>query len=157
MSLSPEASSWRIRLLTTRSIPSASIGRLRRAMRIERSSFSRSKSSRWPPLLITLSSRSCTRSKVVKRAPQPEQSRRRRIVELSSVGRESLTWASSLPQNGHRIPVGPQFPENAPNRGHTVSFSFLYTTAAAGGTGSRLLLCLLHSLDPSRPVQGVLD
>src|SRR4051812_24789408 len=95
---------------------SASTGRLRKAMRMERSNLSRSKGSREPALLITVSSRSCTRSKVVKRAPQPGQKRRRRIAELSSVGRESFTWVSSLPQNGQRIhksspvqSVGPVF------------------------------------------------
>src|SRR6185436_6498759 len=70
---------------------------------MERSSFSRSKGSRWPLLFTTTSSRNCTRSKVVKRAPQLVHCRRLRIAELSSVGRESLTWVSSFPQNGQRI------------------------------------------------------
>src|SRR5215831_8067613 len=53
---------------------------------------------------MTVSSRSCTRSKVVKRAAQFGQKRRRRIAPRSSVGRESFTWVSSAPQNGQRIP-----------------------------------------------------
>src|ERR1700688_1045392 len=52
---------------------------------------------------MTVSSRSWTRSKVVKRAAQLPQNRRRRIAPRSSVGRESLTWVSSAPQNGQRI------------------------------------------------------
>jgi hypothetical protein len=48
--------------------------------------------------LITTRSRNCTRSKVVKRPPQSEQMRRRRIEDASSVGRESLTCVSSAPQ-----------------------------------------------------------
>jgi hypothetical protein len=72
-------------------------------MFMERSSLSRSKGWRCPVLLSTVSSRSWTRSKVVKRAPQLGHCRRRRIAELSSVGRESLTWVSSFPQNGQRI------------------------------------------------------
>src|SRR5437764_3292965 len=52
---------------------------------------------------MTVNSRSCTRSKVVKRAVQYGQRRRRRIAPRSSVGRESLTWVSSAPQNGQRI------------------------------------------------------
>src|ERR1700761_5694003 len=71
---------------------------------MERASLSRSNGSRWPVFLTTVSSRSCTRSNVVKRAAQLVQNRRRRIAERSSVGRESLTWVSSKPQNGQRIP-----------------------------------------------------
>jgi hypothetical protein len=70
ISLSPELSSWRTMLFTTRSMRSCSTGRLRSAMVMERSSFSRSKGSRWPSPFSTVSSRSCTRSKVVKRAAQ---------------------------------------------------------------------------------------
>jgi hypothetical protein len=44
---------------------------------------------------------------VVKRAPQLPQMRRRRMAALSSVGRESLTWVSSLPQKGQRIGLRP--------------------------------------------------
>src|SRR5579883_3124426 len=40
---------------------------------------------------------------VVKRAPQAEQKRRRRMAELSSVGRESFTCVSGFEQYGHRI------------------------------------------------------
>ena len=40
-----------------------------------------------PLRLTTVSSRSCTRSKVVKRPPQSAQTRRRRMVAFSSVGR----------------------------------------------------------------------
>jgi hypothetical protein len=42
------------------------------------------------------------RSKVVNRPPQPSHCRRLRIALLSSVGRLSLTWLSSFPQNGQR-------------------------------------------------------
>jgi hypothetical protein len=41
----------------------------------------------------------------VKRAPQAEQNRRRRIAELSSVGRESLTCVSGFAQYGHRMRI----------------------------------------------------
>jgi hypothetical protein len=47
---------------------------------------------------MTMISRSCTRSKVVKRPPQSSQLRRRRIDWFSSVGRLSLTWVFSQPQ-----------------------------------------------------------
>ena len=53
--------------------------------------------------LITVSSRSWARSKVVKRAPQSSHCRRRRIAEPSSAGRLSFTWLSSWPQNGQRM------------------------------------------------------
>jgi hypothetical protein len=64
-------------------------------MEIERASLSRSNGARWPLRLTMVSSRSWTRSKVVKRDPQAVQKRRRRMAELSSVGRESFTWVSS--------------------------------------------------------------
>ena len=62
---------------TTRSTRSGSTGRLRSATCIERTSLSRSKVSRTPVLLTTVSSRSWTRSNVVKRAPQLGHCRRR--------------------------------------------------------------------------------
>jgi len=43
---------------------------------------------------------------VVKRAPQLEHWRRRRIAPLSSAGRESFTWLSSWAQNGQRMDQG---------------------------------------------------
>src|SRR5690242_19851862 len=111
ISVSPELSSWRTIELMTRSTRSGSTGRLRSETWIERASLSRSKGSRWPFFLTTVSSRSCTRSKVVKRAALLGQCRRRRMAARSSVGRESLTCVSSLPQNGQRIaflpPRGP--------------------------------------------------
>ena len=61
----------------------------------ERESFSRSNGTRRPERLMTMISRSCTRSKVVKRPPQSSQMRRRRIDWFSSVGRLSLTWVFS--------------------------------------------------------------
>src|SRR5712671_6037088 len=70
---------------------------------MERASLSRSKGSRCPCFFTTVSSRNCTRSKVVKRAAQFGQNRRRLIAPRSSVGRESFTWVSSAPQNGQRI------------------------------------------------------
>ncbi len=89
--------------LTMRSIRSSWIGRLRSAIRIERASLSRSNGTRRASDFTTISSRSCTRSIVVKRWPQLTQKRRRRIAELSSVGRLSFTCVSSWPQNGHFI------------------------------------------------------
>ena len=63
-----------------RSICSSSMPRLRVAMPIERASLSRSNGARRPSFLTTSRSRSWTRSKVVKRAPQTEHWRRRRIA-----------------------------------------------------------------------------
>src|SRR3984893_6929949 len=119
MSVSPELSSCRTSELIIRSTRSGSHGRLRSALEIERASLSRSKGSRWPLFLITVNSRSWTRSKVVKRAPQFGQKRRRRIAPRSSVGRESFTWVSSVPQNGQRIFVPPRS-SVAPMRGATL-------------------------------------
>ena len=56
-----------------------------------------------PSDFTMISSRSCTRSMVVKRCPHPPQNRRRRMADPSSVGRLSFTCVSSWPQNGHRI------------------------------------------------------
>src|SRR5215470_2650187 len=70
---------------------------------MERSSLSRSKVSRRPFFLTTTSSRSCTRSTVVKRPPHSGQWRRRLIAEFSSVGRLSFTCVSSCPQKGQRM------------------------------------------------------
>src|SRR5665213_2756453 len=91
--------------VTMRSTRSASTGRLRSAWLSERSSLSRSKGSRRPFFFTTTSSRSCTRSKVVKRPPHSGQWRRRRMAELSSEGRLSFTWLSSCPQKGQRIRI----------------------------------------------------
>jgi hypothetical protein len=52
-------------------------------MRIERASLSRSNGTRRPSDFTTVSSRSWTRSIVVKRWPQLLQKRRRRIAPLS--------------------------------------------------------------------------
>ena len=62
-------------------------------MLIERLSLSRSNGSRWPSFLTTVRSRSWTRSKVVKRAPQLSHWRRRRIAAPSSLGRLILHLA----------------------------------------------------------------
>ena len=79
---------------------------LAQAIEIERASLSRSNGARRPFFFTTVSSRSCTRSKVVKRAAAGRAvARRRRIAALSSVGRMSFTWVSSWPQNGQRISV----------------------------------------------------
>src|SRR4249920_3556582 len=88
ISLSPWLSSSRTIFDTAWSIRSGSTGRLRSAICTERSSLSRSNG---------------TRSKVVKRKLQARQTRRRRMTELSSVGRESFTWVSRLPQLGQRM------------------------------------------------------
>src|SRR5437764_14833472 len=103
ISLSPWLSSSRTILETTSSMRSGSTGRLRKAICTERSSLSRSNGTRRPLRLITVSSRNCTRSKVVKRKLQARHTRRRRITEESSVGRESLTWVSRLAQFGQRM------------------------------------------------------
>src|SRR5580692_1650163 len=87
------------------SMRSGSTGRLRQAICTERSNLSRSNGTRRPLRLMTINSRSCTRSKVVKRKLQVRQTRRRRITEESSVGRESFTWVSRLPQLGQRMPL----------------------------------------------------
>src|SRR5271157_643798 len=84
---------------------SGSTGRLRTAICTERSNLSRSNGTRRPLRLITINSRNCTRSKVVKRKLQVRQIRRRRMTDESSVGRESFTWVSRLPQLGQRIPL----------------------------------------------------
>jgi hypothetical protein len=60
--------------------------------------LSRSKGTRRPERLSTVSSRNCTRSKVVKRPPHSTQTRRRRTAAESSVGRESFTCVSAAPQ-----------------------------------------------------------
>src|ERR1044071_1618345 len=83
---------------------SGSTGRLRKDICSERTSLSRSKGTRRPLRLITVSSRNCTRSKVVKRKLQARQTRRRRMTDESSVGRESFTWVSRLVQFGQRMP-----------------------------------------------------
>src|SRR2546423_15687897 len=82
---------------------SGSTGRLRNAICTDRSSLSRSKGTRRPLRLITTNSRNCTRSNVVKRKLQARHTRRRRITDESSVGRESLTWVSRLVQFGQRM------------------------------------------------------
>src|SRR5262245_39976491 len=102
-SLSPRFSSSRTTRETVCSTRSGSTLRLRSAICSERASLSRSNGTRRPLRLITTSSRSCTRSKVVKRKLQDRHTRRRRIAAESSVGRESFTCVSRLPQLGQRI------------------------------------------------------
>src|ERR1043166_1844369 len=82
---------------------SGSTGRLRRDICSERTSLSRSNGTRRPLRLMTVSSRSCTRSKVVKRKLQATHTRRLRMTAESSVGRESFTCVSRLLQLGQRI------------------------------------------------------
>src|ERR1700674_5238939 len=106
-SFSPRLSRSRTIFDTVCSTRSGSTLRLRSAMSTERASLSRSNGTRLPLRLMTASSRSCTRSKVVKRNPQARHSRRRRIAAESSVGRESLTWVSRLVQLGQRIRLSP--------------------------------------------------
>src|SRR4029079_11750753 len=103
-SVSPRLSSSRTILETVCSMRSGSTGRLRNEICTERISLSRSNGTRRPLRLITTSSRSCTRSKVVKRKLQDRHTRRRRMAAESSVGRESFTCVSRLPQLGQRIP-----------------------------------------------------
>src|SRR5437868_6760306 len=102
-SLSPRLSSSCTILDTVCSIRSGSTLRLRNAISTERASLSRSNGSRRPLRLMTVSSRNCTRSNVVKRNWQERHTRRRRIAAESSVGRESFTWVSRLPHFGQRI------------------------------------------------------
>src|ERR1700726_3277955 len=87
------------------SMRSGSTGRLRQAICTERSNLSRSNGTRRLLRLMTVNSRSCTRSKVVKRKLHDRQTRRRRMTDESSVGRESFTWVSRLAQLGQRIPL----------------------------------------------------
>src|SRR6202140_5323974 len=107
ISASPPLSSSRTIADTIFSTFSGSTGRLRKEICSERTSLSRSNGTRRPLRLITVSSRNCTRSKVVKRKLQAMQTRRRRITAESSVGRESFTWVSRLLQLGQRIRLKP--------------------------------------------------
>src|SRR6187402_1654336 len=102
-SLSPSDSSSCTIFDTVCSMRSGSTLRLRSAISTERASLSRSNGRRRPLRLITVSSRSCTRSKVVKRKLHDRQTRRRRIAAESSVGRESFTCVSRLWHFGQRI------------------------------------------------------
>jgi hypothetical protein len=91
-------SSWRTMPLIIRSTRSGATERFLSATCTERTSLSRSKGALRPLFLTTINSRNCTRSKVVKRPPQSGHTRRRRIEEASSVGRESFTCVSRPPQ-----------------------------------------------------------
>src|SRR6266853_733575 len=115
-SFSPRLSRSRTILETVCSMRSGSTLRLRIAMVTERASLSRSNGTRRPLRLMTTSSRSCTRSKVVKRNPQARHSRRRRIAEESSVGRESFTWVSRLAQLGQRMGAPSAVDREAPEQ-----------------------------------------
>src|SRR6185437_16155521 len=106
-SFSPWLSSSRTILETSCSMRSGSTARLRSAICTERISLSRSNGTRRLLRLMTVSSRSCTRSKVVKRKLQVRHTRRRRITAESSVGRESFTCVSRLPQLGQRMMCPP--------------------------------------------------
>jgi hypothetical protein len=77
--------------------------RVRQAIATDHSNLLRSNGSRSPFFFTTVRSRSCTRSKVVKRAPHASHCRRRRIAAPSSDGRLSFTWLSSWAQKGQRI------------------------------------------------------
>src|SRR6202050_4068438 len=103
ISASPPLSSSRTIAETIFSTRSGSPGRLRKETCSERTTLSRSNGTLRPLRLITVSSRNCTRSKVVKRKLQATHTRRRRITAESSVGRESFTWVSRLLQLGQRI------------------------------------------------------
>src|SRR5437588_1427700 len=102
-SFSPRLSSSCTIFETVCSIRSGSTLRLRSAISTERASLSRSNGSRRPLRLITVSSRNCTRSNVVKRKLHERQTRRRRIAAESSVGRESFTCVSRLVHFGQRM------------------------------------------------------
>src|SRR6267154_2153945 len=107
ISASPPLSSSRTIADTIFSTRSGSTGRLRNEICCERTSLSRSNGTRRPLRLITVNSRSCTRSKVVKRKLQAIQTRRLRMTAESSVGRESFTCVSRLLQLGQRIRPSP--------------------------------------------------
>ncbi len=81
ISLSLRFSSSRAMPLTSWSMRSWWIGRLRIAIWMERVSLSRSKGTRSPLRFTMVRSRICTRSKVVKRALHCGQALRRRIAE----------------------------------------------------------------------------
>ena len=71
--------------------------------------MSRSNGSRWPFFLTTVRSRSCTRSKVVKRAAQFGQKRRRRIcgncgARFTTFERVQLRELTVVKSNGQREP-----------------------------------------------------
>src|SRR5262245_11460017 len=137
ISFSPWLSSSRTTFETICSMRSGSTGRLRTAICTERISLSRSNGTRRPLRLMTVSSRSCTRSKVVKRKLQERQTRRRRITAESSVGRESLTWVSRLPQLGQRM-----LPPRAGSGGvDGEAGGEPLHLLAHGGFGARILLC----------------
>src|SRR6201996_8134166 len=106
-SASPPLSSSRTIADTIFSTRSASTGRLRSEICRDRTTLSRSNGTRRPLRFMTVSSRSCTRSKVVKRKLQAMNTRRRRSTAESSVGRESFTWVSRLLQLGQRIRLKP--------------------------------------------------
>src|SRR4051794_6138222 len=107
ISLSPRLSSSCTILETVCSMRSGSTLRLRNAISNERASLSRSNGTRRPLRLMTVSSRSCTRSNVVKRNWHERHTRRRRIAAESSVGRESFTCVSRLPHFGQRMAYFP--------------------------------------------------
>ena len=83
---------------TIRSTRSGSIARFLSAIITELDSLSRSNGTLRPDRLTTVSSLSCTRSKVVKRPPQSGHTRRRRMAAFSSVGRLSFTCVFSPAQ-----------------------------------------------------------
>src|SRR4051795_1226497 len=116
ISLSPRLSSSCTIFETVCSMRSGSTLRLRSAISNERASLSRSNGTRLPFRLMTVSSRSCTRSKVVKRNWQERHTRRRRIAAESSVGRESFTWVSRLPHFGQRMTRCFLFPARVAHR-----------------------------------------
>src|SRR5277367_3783296 len=103
ISASPPLSSSRTMAETIFSTRSGSTGRLRNDICNERTSLSRSNGTRRPLRLMTVNSRSCTRSNVVKRKLQATHTRLRRITAESSVGRESFTCVSRLLQLGQRM------------------------------------------------------
>src|SRR3954462_15783599 len=107
ISLSPKLSSSCTIFETVCSMRSGSTLRLRNAISNERASLSRSNGTRRPLRLMTVSSRSCTRSNVVKRNWHERHTRRRRIAAESSVGRESFTCVSRLPHFGQRMAYFP--------------------------------------------------
>src|ERR1017187_2802049 len=84
-----------------RSMRTIATGLLLQARRTPRSTFSRSNGSRTPSFFTTIGSTSSTRSRLVKRRPQPSHSRRRRITSPAADTRESMTLLSSWEQNGH--------------------------------------------------------
>ena len=86
---------------TMYSISSSGTGRLAHALANPVRSLARSKASRVPSRLITISRKGSRRSYVVNRFPHERHSRRRRMASFPSERRLSITLVSWKSQYGH--------------------------------------------------------